>query len=190
MAEEERIVDIRSKVLDEALGRVIHAAGDSDARPILATVLFEGDADGFRLVAADNYRIAIAELLEDDHSAFGRVPVPVTFIPTLRAFLKAHDRLVILEVKADKFIVRDASDALSLRFVDGTYPNYASIIPKDGATLGVNPAYLTDAARATKGLSVLKLSKGDSQAAPFVFEATGYREAIMAIRLLPDGTPG
>lgn len=134
--------EFKSEDLERALGQVIHAAGDDDSRPILATVLFEGDAKGFRLAAADNYRIAVATLSYEDHQDFGRVPVAREYIPTLRAFLKIRKRVVSLKVARDRLVVTAPDGAVECRVVDGAYPNYASVIPPDGPVFGVNPAYL------------------------------------------------
>jgi DNA polymerase III sliding clamp (beta) subunit (PCNA family) len=184
---EERVIEVGAKALDTALGRVIHAAAENEARPILCTILFEGDEQGFRLVAADNYRIAVATLLSDDASGFGRIPLAVEWVPTLRAFLKTCKGNVILSTAKLRLIVTSPSASVSLRTVDGTFPNYASVIPTSGPAYGINPAYVADTAKATKGL-ILRLAKNADVTAPFLIEAEDYREAIMAVRIVdPDG---
>jgi DNA polymerase III sliding clamp (beta) subunit (PCNA family) len=174
--------EFQSDAMDKALGRVWHAVATDEERPILATVLFEGVAQGFRLVAADNYRIAIATLSEEDHSDFGRVALPRMYVSTLRAFLKAWKRTVSVKVEGERLVVGDSRDQLALRYMNGTFPNYASVIPNGGPVVGVNPKYLADTAAATKGL-ILKLTKGETLEAPFVITAEDYREAIMAVRV-------
>jgi DNA polymerase III sliding clamp (beta) subunit (PCNA family) len=170
--------------LDKAIGRVIHAAAKEPNRPILSTILFEGDEKGFRLVTADNYRIAIADLSTEDHADFGRVPVALDYIPTLRAFLKISKRPVGIVRDGLQLIVRDSFGSVQLRIVDGNYPNYQSVIAFDGAPLGVNPTYVVDAAKATATKGAVR--KGDPLMAPFVFEVPGYREAVMPVRFMGE----
>src|SRR3972149_3977778 len=76
-------ITVHAPDLLRALRLVKHAAAAlEEGRPIIATILFEGDADGFRLVAADNYRIGIAKLdVEGDRETFGRGPLPLRETP-------------------------------------------------------------------------------------------------------------
>lgn len=182
-------ITVASADLDAALARVAHAMAPDDSRPILAAVLFEGDTRGFRLVAADNYRLAIADVTRLDASAFGTLVLPRDQVPVLRAFLKVRKRQVELTAEGLHLIATDSYSTVRLRAIDGKFPDYRILLNKkrgDRQVVGINPAFLTDAARSLpKGLPMavsVPTAKGGLSAAVLV-SAEGYSELIMPVRL-------
>lgn len=179
-------VDIGSKELNAAIGRVWHAVADEEARPILTCILFEGDADGLRLVAADNYRIAIVDVAEGDFTAIGRINLPRAQVTILRAFLAKYKREVIVSHDGSKLTATDGTDTVTLRLMDGMFPNYRAAItevPVARSGVTVNPQYLIDAMKALKGaLTGTRIELPDAALQTIYVKADGYSEWIMPIR--------
>lgn len=177
-------MEIESKALNAAIGRVIHAVADNEARPILNCILFEGDEDGLRLIAADNYRIAVADVAEGDYSALGRINLPMDQVAILRAFLAKYSRSFALSHADDKLTATDGTDTVTLRLLHGTFPNYRAVIdvPVPRSTLNVNPKYVMDAMKALKGAADVQFDLPDSRLQTVYVKATGYSEWIMPIR--------
>lgn len=182
---------VTSKAFDDAIGRVAHAMAPDEGRPILSGFLLEGDAAGLRVVAADNYRLAIADVADGDFSAFrfGGVVVPRDQVPVLRAFLKVRKRDVTIESLPPHLVVADSYGSVTLRTIDGKFPDYRVLLHKkrgDRQVVGINPAFLTDAARALpKGLPMavsVPTAKGGLGAAVLV-TVRGYTEIIMPVRM-------
>jgi len=193
---------VMSDDLGDALGRVLHAVAPDETRPILSTVLFEGDERGFRLVAADNYRLAIATVT-DEACDLGRVPVARSEIAMLRAFLGAYrgDREIAIEFREGpdfagmaktpanrlRLAISDAYRSVSLLVIDGTYPNYAEIVSvaKRREKVAVNPSYVVDAARALSknAPTGMRIEIPINPKDPVLVAATDYVEYIMPIRI-------
>lgn len=190
-------LEIMPSDLAMAIDRVRHAAGDDETRPILATVLFEGDADGFRLVASDNFRIAVCEvpLAEGDPAGFGRHAVHTWDVDLVRALLKSVGKStlpVVLEAESDPVDGQRAmtlshghrAPRLVVRVVDGTYPNYAAVFDRPGREprVAFNPRLVGEAlAAAKKWDSMNRLELGTS-VDPMVLVGEGFREAVIPVR--------
>lgn len=190
---------VSSKALDTAIGRVSHAMGSDDARPILAAVLIEGDKAGLRVVAADNYRVAVADVTTDDRSPLGKCVLPRDQVPLLRTFLKGRDRMIQVTVSNERTRI-DFDDmgyrSIQLPLIFGTYPNYAALLgeaPGERSAVGINPAYLAESAKALpKGQTLaVRFPKPANLNRAVLVTATGYTEIIMPIKTdLDEAAPG
>ena len=178
-------ISINAPELSRALKLVKHAAGDDDSRPILSTILLEGDGDGFRLVAADNYRIGIATIeATGDVADFGRAPLPVSELPAVLAVLSGWKDGVEVTAKDDRLTFATKARSLTVHAMQGMYPAYMQVVAEGARKdIGVNPVFLSDLGRATKD-AVARLRVGEPNAPlEVVVEDLAYREYIMPIRL-------
>lgn len=178
-------VSVNSKDLNSAMGKVLHAVAPDMNRPILTCVLIEGDEQGLRLVAADNYRIVVADVTEGDFTEIGRINLPKDQVPILRAFLAKYKRDVEISHADDKLTATDGTDTVTLRLMWGTFPNYRAAItevPVARTTVRVNQRYLLDALKAVKGAVVTQLDLPDAALSTIYVRADGYSEWIMPIR--------
>lgn len=183
-------ITVHAPDLVRALKLVKHAAAKDEARPILATVLFEGDAEGFRLVAADNYRIGIADLtVTGDREAFGRVPLPIRELPVVLAVLADWKEGVEVASADDRLTFTTKTRSLTVPAMTGMFPAYMSVVPAgERKDLGLNPAFLSDLGGATKN-AVARLRVGEwNVPLEVVVAELDYREFIMPVRLEGQGS--
>jgi DNA polymerase III sliding clamp (beta) subunit (PCNA family) len=175
-----------------ALSRVKHAAAKEEDRPILHTVLFEGDGEGFRLVTADNYRIAIARISTDgDVAGFGRVAVGLDEVPVIQALIKRQGAVTISHDEASltvSVLVGRWRRSVTLPTFEGTWPNYASVVGMAGTVpVGIRSDYLYEALRAA-GQDVARVRVGGpTDPVQVDTNADGecdYTEIIMPVRLV------
>lgn len=194
---EGRMTTVRCQSADlyRAINLVKHAVAAEDARPILTTILFEGDADGFRLVAADNYRIAVAEIEEasGDVGDWGRRPIPLSELKPLLPILKAEKGEVRLSLETDgrRAHLAGTDWGIDFRVMDGTFPGYRAVLPNHNghAAVALNAKYLRDAFTAAQasetGISVLHV--GDPLVPiEITVKSVGYREIVMPVRVPED----
>lgn len=191
--------------LSAALDTISHASFDNEARPILASILFEGDETGFRLVAADNYRMGVAELevLEDsDTQGFGRAVVSRDDVPGIRWLLKlakrhkgtpvpvSISRATGSDGEPDLITFSVLSTVITVQAINGVYPNYqevlAGAIAKGNRTFAFNPRFLGEAGKALRGSPIVEVLVSDPLS-PIVITADSgdgerYRELIMPVR--------
>lgn len=116
-------------------------AGNSETRPVMNTVCLDLFADYIVIVATDGhslYRIRLdtgtGYLDYADFSGEGHVQI---LVPTaaLQPLAKAFTQAQKVTLAADNHNVRIVSDngnaSLTSRTIDGKYPNYESVIPRD-----------------------------------------------------------
>lgn len=187
------VVTMEARVLLTALKLVSHAAADTYERPILAAVLFEGDTEGFRLVAADNYQLAIAdvELTSGEAAAWGRIVVPIGELKSVALLLaRLGDRSVVVAADGHHVTFTGPDSSVRVRQVDGAYPAYSQILAAmstETRSVAIDPRFLKEAARVARGATHVRLTIG-SWCEPILFEAKdlGFREYIMPFRTVED----
>jgi DNA polymerase III sliding clamp (beta) subunit (PCNA family) len=188
-AEVTRSVRVDATSFREALTRVEHAAAKTPERPILNGVLLEGDETGFRAVAADNYRIAVAEIetVSDNGLDFGKAVIWLSECAVIKAFLKGSRDEILLSHSDGTFRIDDHKRTLTVTTIDGQFPNYRAVLgPKPNAIrVGVNPTYLGDLGKIKAESGVVEVWVA-APTDPLRVESrgTGYSEYVMPVRLV------
>lgn len=118
----------------QAVQQVSFAAQEHSSRPILSGVLFTAKKDELKMVATDSYRLSEKSL------KLGKAVEDVTSVLPVRAVMEA-DRLVgaaegdITIVVGENQAMFTAGDTeLVTRLIEGQFPDYEKIIPKESAT--------------------------------------------------------
>jgi DNA polymerase III subunit beta len=166
--------DIDAKALLDMVERTFFAVSTDETRYNLNGVYFEPSAEVLRLVATDGHRLSLVE--RKAGAAFGLkkgVILPKKGLQELRKLLaEAAEASVEGETKLgfveNSAIVRRPGVTLSMRLIEGLFPDYRQVIPKPGdravklgrdrfqETLRRVSLLSTDKAHAVK----LELSKG------------------------------
>ncbi len=150
---------IATKVEVEALQRgitqVVFAAATEESRPVLTGVNAEFEGDLLTLAAADGFRLAVHKLpLAVSVSQKTTVIVPARTMAELNRLLADQEEAVNITVDPDKSqaLFRLKNVELVSQLVQGTFPNYAQLIPQSYTTRAVVEvaAFL----RATKTASI------------------------------------
>ena len=137
----------------EMIQQTIYAVSLDETRFTLGGVCFEGYQEGkgknaqkiLRLVATDGHRLAmisrqIEHQIFDDatqaDSKWGGVIVPRKGLAEIKKIIGDNvDREVGIAVR-DGFLLVDAGDAkISMRLIDGAFPDYAQVLPKQTGTI-------------------------------------------------------
>jgi DNA polymerase-3 subunit beta len=130
-------VELDAQAFADALRQVISAASVDEARPILTGVLMAAEGDGLRLVATDSYRLAVRDLpgtsvLEPDQS----VLVPSHALKELTRLLGDASTITLRLGERDASFELDGigdlgAVRLMTRLIEGEFPNYRGLIPKN-----------------------------------------------------------
>ena len=169
--EREGLMPLAGDGLLELIRKTLFAAGDNDARYILngllVTLIVTDTKTTLRLVGTDGHRLAVAE------QEVGKVGAKATGVPQeMKAIIPkkaAHEIRHLLEEGGDGepligfsknlMIFRKSGLLLTSRLMEGNYPNYQQVIPKDGGkTISVNRTDLESALRRVSVLSKDKAS--------------------------------
>ena len=157
MENADAFLEIDPVVFQDALSQVITAAHISDIRPEISGVLFDFQMTALKLVATDSFRLAekIIDGGKFKHSfdAGFRAIVPLR---TAQELLRVISRTAPLVIHCDANQILFKSDDVEVmsRLIDGNYPDYEQIIPKDSETeVSVDRAHLMSAVKLVSNFS-------------------------------------
>lgn len=167
--EREGLTPLSGDGLLELIRKTLFAAGDNDARYILngllVTLINTEKKTTLRLVGTDGHRLAVAEH-EMSHAGGKGVPqeikaiIPKKAAQEMRRLLEeGGDGEPLIGFAKNLMIFRKSGLLLTSRLMEGNYPNYQQVIPKEGGKkISVNRIELESALRRVSVLSRDKAS--------------------------------
>lgn len=129
--------EIEAKEFIKGLKAVWYSSGVSSIKPELATVYVYSDDNDIVFVATDSFRLAEKRIKVKSRKEFDRVLIPFkNVIEIIRVLEQAPDNVsVYLNKHQIAFVF--GTTRLTSRVVDGTFPDYQQIIPKEFKTEAV-----------------------------------------------------
>jgi DNA polymerase III subunit beta len=130
---------VAQNVLRRALNETAFAAASDEARPILTGVLAKFEGNQLTLAAADNYRIAVKTIDILDAVPETSVVIPARALNELARVLADVDDPVEIVLASGRNQVLFHLDGIDLvsRLIDGQFPNYQQVVPKEHSTRAV-----------------------------------------------------
>ena len=122
---------VKSGELQKLISHTAFAVSTEESRPILNGVLWELRDDRMRMVATNGHRLSKMEVPIDASSApSGDLIVPPKALDQIRRLFPAEEELEI--ARGDNHLgFRSPFTSVFTRLVEGPYPNYEQVIPKD-----------------------------------------------------------
>jgi DNA polymerase-3 subunit beta len=156
LQKEERIT-VASDALGRLIRRSIYSVARDDTRPVLSGVLWELSSDGMAMVGTDGHRLARMSISGDFgiKEAMGVIIPPKALNQILRLITSDQEVGIAIDKAFVGFFVEDT--IVYSRRIEGTFPNYSQVIPKNNANvLTIDRSGLMSA---TKRVSLLADSK-------------------------------
>lgn len=130
-------VKIQAGILSEALVNTLFATSNDSLRPVMTGVLFQFNENEVNFVSTDSHRLVVynrKDVMNVDNIEFIMPKKPLAIIKNI---LSNTDDEVLIEFNENmaKFSFQD--NIWICRLIDGKYPNYTAVIPKE------NPNVLT-----------------------------------------------
>ncbi|MCC6945342.1 MAG: DNA polymerase III subunit beta, partial [Thermomicrobiales bacterium] len=128
---------IDSADLREMITMVEFAAATDESRPVLAGVLLRLDGDAITMAAADGFRLAVRQgKLNELFTPSLDVIVPAKAMRELGRLLAEASEPAILYVTPNQgqMIARFGDIEFLSRLIEGSFPDYRQIVPRDYAT--------------------------------------------------------
>lgn len=125
---------VEAKALKEAIAAVTFAASSEEARgAVLMGTLLEIEGKSLTLVATDGYRLARFALdLTESVKTSARLIVPARALAeVMRAATGGVIEATVLGGQANQLVFNTGDVKVIARLVDGQYPNYQQVIPKE-----------------------------------------------------------
>ena len=147
--------------LRQGISQVVFAAASEDSRPVLTGVDAEFDGDLLTLAAADGFRLAVYKLpLVSPVSQKTEVIIPARTLAELNRLIADQEEAIEITVNPNKSqaLFRLKNIELVSQLVQGTFPQYAQLIPQS-----YNTRVVVDVAqflRATKTASIFASDGG------------------------------
>ena len=130
----ETFIEIEPLILKEAISKVVNAAQISDIRPEISGVLFDFQTTILKLVATDSFRLAEKTLNSNQFSHnFDRSFKVIIPLKTIQEIIKIfpNDQSVKISLDNSQILFRNNDVEVISRLIDGNYPDYEQIIPKE-----------------------------------------------------------
>ena len=127
-------VVLPSKRLSEAVRKVGKAVSRDESRAILTGMLFAVEDDTVRLAATDSYRLAVADVLIDEGDPYEpfQAIIPGRTFEEVSKMASGYDTISIA-FSENQVVFSFGACTFVSRKIEGTYPNYKQLLPKDSA---------------------------------------------------------
>ena len=127
---------VPSNVVATAISKTIFAAGNDDLRPVMSGVFFQFSTDNLTFVATDAHKLVKYTRTDVTADKTAEFIMPKKPLNLLKGVLGGEEDVIIEYNDANaKFTFENF--VLICRLIDGKYPNYEAVIPKE------NPNKLT-----------------------------------------------
>jgi DNA polymerase-3 subunit beta len=168
----DKVFKIKGSLLQEMIHKTIFAVSTDETRYVLNGVYFQVEGGKLKMVATDGHRLAyIHKKLEGKGEDKANVIIPTK---TLNELLKAiadsskskdgkeKDEDTIVEVVATDNQIKFTLQGIEIisRLIEGQFPNYEQVIPKDSDKK--IEAATSELAAATKRVAILTSEKSNS----------------------------
>lgn len=149
--DEDDVLPIPADIFKEAIGMVAFAAARDDSRPILTGVSLNYQDGLLTMAAADGFRLSVREIpLEAEFYETVNLVVPARALAEVARIITEDDEVVELVLPRDRSQVLFHMENVEVvsQLIDGTFPDYRQIIPRDVETRTV--LYTADLLRAAR----------------------------------------
>jgi DNA polymerase-3 subunit beta len=128
---------IRSGDLQKLISHTVFAVSTEESRPILNGVLWELKPDTMRMVATNGHRLAKMEMaIKSSMAPAADLIIPPKALEQIRRLFPADEELEIARGE-NHLGFRSPFTTVYTRLIEGPYPNYDQVIPKDNDRVAV-----------------------------------------------------
>ena len=120
-----------AQLLLNGTSRSLFATADDELRPVMSGVYFDFHTDDLTFVASDGHKLVRLRNLSvqsEERASFILPKKPATLLKNL---LAKEEGLIRLQFDDNNAYVRCANCEMVCRLIEGRYPNYNSVIPKE-----------------------------------------------------------
>ncbi|UNY97770.1 DNA polymerase III subunit beta [Zhouia spongiae] len=118
-------------VLATAISKTIFATGNDDLRPVMSGVFFQFSPENIRFVSTDAHKLVKYERSDIKASEVAEFIMPKKPLNLLKGILAGSESDVNIEYNESNAKFTFDNFELICRLIDGKYPNYEAVIPKE-----------------------------------------------------------
>ncbi|WP_405606123.1 DNA polymerase III subunit beta [Polaribacter sp. Asnod1-A03] len=128
---------VPASILGTAISKTIFAAGNDDLRPVMSGVFFQFSSQSLTFVATDAHKLVKYSRTDVTADQTAEFIMPKKPLNLLKGILGGSESEVTIEYNDANAKFTFDNIVLVCRLIDGKYPNYEAVIPKE------NPNKLT-----------------------------------------------
>ena len=125
------ITTISGDILATAISKTIFAAGNDDLRPVMSGVFFQFSTEGLTFVATDAHKLVKYTREDVKADQVAEFIMPKKPLNILKGILAMSGENVTIEYNDSNAKFTFEETTLVCRLIDGKYPNYEAVIPKE-----------------------------------------------------------
>jgi DNA polymerase-3 subunit beta len=129
-------IRITGNIISKAINKTLFASGNDDLRPVMSGVYCQFSPSEIVFVATDAHKLVRYKRTDSQATGSSAFILPKKPLNLLKANLKG-DEEVLIEYTSSNAVFTFGDIVLMCRLIDGKYPNYEAVIPKE------NPNVLT-----------------------------------------------
>lgn len=129
--EEPSSTTVSAEILANAISKTIFAAGNDDLRPVMSGVFFQFSQEGLTFVATDAHKLVKYSRTDIQAPQVAEFIMPKKPLTILKGILGMLNSDVKIEYNDTNAVFTFENYVLVSRLIDGKYPNYEAVIPKE-----------------------------------------------------------
>lgn len=129
--EDPSVTLVPADVLATAVSKTIFAAGNDDLRPVMSGVFFQFSPEGLIFVATDAHKLVKYARADVKASQVADFIMPKKPLTILKNILSTSNAEIKIEYNDSNATFSFDNYVLMCRLIDGKYPNYEAVIPKE-----------------------------------------------------------
>ena len=131
VSDEATLITISAPVLSNNITRSIFATMQDNLHPAMNGIYFDLTAEGLFIVATDGRKLVRNKIMNIKSETPASFILPKKPASLLKNVLPKDDGDVVIKFDARSAIISYPGGTLTCRLIDGRYPNYNSVIPKN-----------------------------------------------------------
>ena len=131
LVEDSSNINIESNVLQNIISSTIFASGNDDLRPVMSGVFFQINSENSCFVATDAHKLVKYTRSDVKSSSALEFIVPNKPLNVLKNILDDNKSTVKIDYNSSNAIFKFSNYKLVCRLIEGKYPNYDAVIPKE-----------------------------------------------------------
>ncbi len=122
---------VPAEILATAISKTIFAAGNDELRPVMSGVFFQFSPEGLTFVATDAHKLVKYARTDVKADKVAEFIMPKKPLNILKSILGGSDAEIKIEYNDSNATFAFENYVLTCRLIDGKYPNYEAVIPKE-----------------------------------------------------------
>ena len=126
-----KTTQISGNILYTAINSTLFASGNDDLRPVMSGVFFQFSSEALTFVATDAHKLVKYTRTDITASETSEFITPKKPLQLLKGILQGIEEKISIEYNETNAQFRFGNSTLTCRLIDGKYPNYEAVIPKE-----------------------------------------------------------